>query len=98
MLKILFWGLSGWGLSGWGLSGWGPGGLAAAENQHTSVTGEKPTAQLVHTLAREVMRLNEQRFVFLSPTGLITRSVRRLPRSRESGPGMPGCRRDPRLR
>ncbi|MEV0375674.1 IS110 family transposase, partial [Streptomyces sp. NPDC050636] len=34
--------------------------LAAAENQHTSVTGEKPTAQLVHTLAREVMRLNEQ--------------------------------------
>jgi transposase len=34
--------------------------LAAAESQHTSVTGEKPTAQLVHTLAREVMRLNEQ--------------------------------------
>ncbi|WP_406409315.1 IS110 family transposase [Streptomyces sp. NBC_01643] len=34
--------------------------LAAAERQHTSVTGEKPTAQLVHTLAREVMRLNEQ--------------------------------------
>ncbi|GGT40840.1 IS110 family transposase [Streptomyces chromofuscus] len=34
--------------------------LAAAESQHTSVTGEKPTAQLVHTLAKEVMRLNEQ--------------------------------------
>ncbi|MGW9137582.1 IS110 family transposase [Streptomyces sp. NPDC055681] len=34
--------------------------LAAAESQHTSVTGAKPTAQLVHTLAREVMRLNEQ--------------------------------------
>ncbi|MEU9118238.1 IS110 family transposase [Streptomyces sp. NPDC048483] len=34
--------------------------LAAAESQHTSVAGEKPTAQLVHTLAREVMRLNEQ--------------------------------------
>ncbi|MEU5380615.1 IS110 family transposase [Streptomyces sp. NPDC005968] len=34
--------------------------LEAAESQHTSVTGEKPTAQLVHTLAREVMRLNEQ--------------------------------------
>ncbi|MFJ8552992.1 IS110 family transposase [Streptomyces sp. NPDC093676] len=34
--------------------------LAAAESQHTSVAGEKPTAQLVHTLAKEVMRLNEQ--------------------------------------
>ncbi|MEV6293805.1 IS110 family transposase [Streptomyces sp. NPDC051896] len=34
--------------------------LAAAESQHTSVTGEKPAAQLVHTLAKEVMRLNEQ--------------------------------------
>ncbi|MER5757602.1 IS110 family transposase [Streptomyces sp. NPDC002088] len=34
--------------------------LVAAESQHTSVAGEKPTAQLVHTLAREVMRLNEQ--------------------------------------
>jgi transposase len=34
--------------------------LAAAESQHTSVTGEKPTAQLVHKLAKEVMRLNEQ--------------------------------------
>lgn len=34
--------------------------LAAAESQYTSVTGEKPTAQLVHTLAKEVMRLNEQ--------------------------------------
>lgn len=34
--------------------------FAAAESQHTSVTGEKAVAQLVHTLAREVMRLNEQ--------------------------------------
>lgn len=32
----------------------GPGG------RHTSVTGEKPTAQLVRTLAKEVRRLNEQ--------------------------------------
>lgn len=34
--------------------------VEAAERQHTSVSGKKPTAQLVHTLAREVMRLNEQ--------------------------------------
>ncbi|NGO81886.1 IS110 family transposase [Streptomyces sp. YC504] len=34
--------------------------VTAADSQHTSVTGEKPTAQLVHTLAKEVMRLNEQ--------------------------------------
>lgn len=34
--------------------------MEAAERQHTSVRGEKPTAQLVHTLAREGMRLNEQ--------------------------------------
>jgi transposase len=34
--------------------------VEAAESQHTSVSGEKPTAQLVHTLAKEVMRLNEQ--------------------------------------
>ncbi|MBA3489851.1 MAG: IS110 family transposase [Longispora sp.] len=34
--------------------------VAAADSQYTSVVGEKPTAQLVHTLAKEVMRLNEQ--------------------------------------
>jgi transposase len=34
--------------------------MEAAERQHTSVTGEKATAQLVQALAREVMRLNEQ--------------------------------------
>ncbi len=34
--------------------------VQAAENQHTAVPGEKITAQLVHTLAREVMALNEK--------------------------------------
>ncbi|MFE1437159.1 IS110 family transposase [Streptomyces sp. NPDC058739] len=34
--------------------------VQAAENQHTSITGEKITAQVVHTLAREVMALNEK--------------------------------------
>ncbi|MCX4641762.1 MULTISPECIES: IS110 family transposase [unclassified Streptomyces] len=34
--------------------------MAAADSQYTSVTGEKPTAQLVDTLAKEVKRLNEQ--------------------------------------
>ncbi|WP_035841563.1 IS110 family RNA-guided transposase [Kitasatospora azatica] len=34
--------------------------LAAAGSQHTSVTGEKPTAQLAQTLARDVTRLNQQ--------------------------------------
>ncbi|MFE6946606.1 IS110 family RNA-guided transposase [Streptomyces chartreusis] len=32
----------------------------AAERQHTSLPGEKLTAQLVHTLAKEVMGLNQQ--------------------------------------
>ena len=32
----------------------------AAENQHTAVPGEKITAQVVHSLAREVMALNEK--------------------------------------
>ncbi|KMS66834.1 transposase [Streptomyces viridochromogenes] len=34
--------------------------LQAAEGQHTSLPGEKLTAQLVHTLAKEVMALNQQ--------------------------------------
>ncbi|WP_436775887.1 IS110 family transposase [Yinghuangia sp. YIM S09857] len=34
--------------------------LAAAERQHTAVPGEKIAAQVVHTLAKEVMGLNEQ--------------------------------------
>jgi transposase len=34
--------------------------LEAAERQHTSVPGEKITAQVVHTLAKEVVGLNEQ--------------------------------------
>jgi transposase len=34
--------------------------VEAAERQHTSVPGEKLTAQLIHTLAKEVMGLNEQ--------------------------------------
>ncbi|MGW1029010.1 IS110 family transposase [Streptomyces sp. NPDC002577] len=34
--------------------------LQAAERQHTSLPGEKLTAQLVHTLAKEVMGLNQQ--------------------------------------
>ncbi|MEU6505339.1 IS110 family transposase [Streptomyces sp. NPDC046942] len=34
--------------------------VEAAERQHTSLPGEKLTAQLVHTLAREVMALNQQ--------------------------------------
>ncbi|MGW0570244.1 IS110 family transposase [Streptomyces tauricus] len=34
--------------------------LLAAEQQHTSLPGEKLTAQLVHTLAKEVMDLNQQ--------------------------------------
>ncbi|MFC1407652.1 MULTISPECIES: IS110 family transposase [Streptacidiphilus] len=34
--------------------------LEAAERQHTTVPGEKIAAQVVHTLAREVMGLNEQ--------------------------------------
>ncbi|GHE12063.1 IS110 family transposase [Streptomyces alanosinicus] len=34
--------------------------VQAAERQHTSLPGEKLTAQLVHTLAREVMALNQQ--------------------------------------
>ncbi|MEU5840201.1 IS110 family transposase [Streptomyces diacarni] len=34
--------------------------IQAAEDQHTAVPGEKVTAQLVHTLAKEVMALNEQ--------------------------------------
>lgn len=31
-----------------------------AERQHTAVVGEKTTAQMVHTLAREMMTLNEK--------------------------------------
>ena len=34
--------------------------VQAAEGQHTAVPGEKITAQVVHTLAREVMALNEK--------------------------------------
>ncbi|MGW7530639.1 IS110 family transposase [Streptomyces sp. NPDC054783] len=34
--------------------------LEAAERQHTAVPGEKITAQMIHTLAKEVMSLNEQ--------------------------------------
>ncbi|MER7578222.1 IS110 family transposase [Streptomyces sp. NPDC126514] len=34
--------------------------VEAAERQHTAVPGEKITAELVHTLAEEVMALNEQ--------------------------------------
>ncbi|MEW2636567.1 IS110 family transposase, partial [Streptomyces sp. NPDC048389] len=34
--------------------------LAAAERQHTAVSGEKVIAQVIHTLAKEVMSLNEQ--------------------------------------
>lgn len=34
--------------------------LQAAERQHTTVPGEKITAQVIHTLAKEVMGLNEQ--------------------------------------
>ncbi|MFI5770293.1 IS110 family transposase [Streptomyces sp. NPDC051658] len=34
--------------------------VLAAERQHTSLPGEKLTAQLVHTLAKEVMALNQQ--------------------------------------
>jgi transposase len=34
--------------------------LEAAERQHTSLPGEKLTAQMVHTLAAEVMALNQQ--------------------------------------
>ncbi|WP_420031387.1 IS110 family transposase [Streptomyces sp. cg28] len=34
--------------------------LEAAGRQHTSLPGEKLTAQMVHTLAREVMALNQQ--------------------------------------
>ncbi|MBV2156785.1 IS110 family transposase [Kitasatospora sp. SUK 42] len=34
--------------------------LEAAERQHTTVPGEKMAAQVVHTLAKEVMGLNEQ--------------------------------------
>ncbi|MFF4393999.1 IS110 family transposase [Streptomyces sp. NPDC001552] len=34
--------------------------LEAAERQHTAVPGEKITAQVIHTLAKEVMALNEQ--------------------------------------
>ncbi|WP_438291837.1 IS110 family transposase [Streptomyces sp. HUAS TT7] len=34
--------------------------VEAAERQHTSLPGEKLTAQMVHTLAKEVMLLNEQ--------------------------------------
>ncbi|MCQ4042739.1 IS110 family transposase [Streptantibioticus rubrisoli] len=34
--------------------------IEAAERQHTSLPGEKLAAQMVHTLAKEVMTLNEQ--------------------------------------
>ncbi|MER5495577.1 IS110 family transposase, partial [Streptomyces sp. NPDC002490] len=34
--------------------------LAAAERQHTALPGEKVAAQVIHTLAKEVMGLNEQ--------------------------------------
>lgn len=34
--------------------------IEAAEHQHTTLPGEKLAARLVHTLAREVMALNEQ--------------------------------------
>ncbi|OMI84638.1 IS110 family transposase [Streptomyces sp. M1013] len=34
--------------------------VEAAERQHTSLPGEKLTAQMVHTLAKEVMALNER--------------------------------------
>ncbi|MGX1266950.1 IS110 family transposase [Streptomyces phaeoluteigriseus] len=34
--------------------------VEAAERQHTAVAGEKVIAQMVHTLAREVMALNEK--------------------------------------
>ncbi|MGW6413411.1 IS110 family transposase [Streptomyces vinaceus] len=34
--------------------------VEAAERQHTAVIGEKPIAKMVHTLAKEVMALNEK--------------------------------------
>ncbi|GHI35795.1 hypothetical protein Sviol_02030 [Streptomyces violascens] len=34
--------------------------LQAAERQHTTVVGEKVTAQVVHTLANEILALNQQ--------------------------------------
>jgi hypothetical protein len=34
--------------------------IQAADRQHTSLPGEKLTAQLVHTLAKEVLNLNQQ--------------------------------------
>ncbi|MER6442358.1 hypothetical protein ABT275_39480 [Streptomyces sp. NPDC001185] len=34
--------------------------LEAAGRRHTSLPGEKLTAQMVHTLAREAMALNQQ--------------------------------------
>ena len=34
--------------------------LEAAERQHTAVAGEKATARMVHTLARDVLDLNEK--------------------------------------
>ncbi|MEU9547405.1 IS110 family transposase, partial [Streptomyces mirabilis] len=34
--------------------------LEAADRQHTAVTGEKAIAKMVHTLAKEVMTLNEK--------------------------------------
>uniref|UniRef100_UPI0039F46DE4 transposase n=1 Tax=Streptomyces sp. KLOTTS4A1 TaxID=3390996 RepID=UPI0039F46DE4 len=34
--------------------------LEAADRQHTALPGEKITAQVIHTLAKEVMGLNEQ--------------------------------------
>lgn len=36
------------------------GAVAATERQHTAVPGEKITARLVHSLAKEVMALNER--------------------------------------
>jgi hypothetical protein len=51
-------------------SGWRPGcatersealaqaALEAAERQHAAIPGEKITAQVIHTLAKEVMSLN----------------------------------------
>jgi transposase len=60
--------------------------VQAAEGQHTAVPGEKITAQVVHSLAREVMALNEQ----ISETDKLIEGRFRQHRHAEVISSMPG--------
>ncbi len=60
--------------------------VQAAENQHTAVPGEEITAQVVHSLARQVMALNEK----IAETDQFIEGRFRRHRHAEVIAGMPG--------